>query len=155
MKVTKSFTFDAAHRVLGHEGKCKYLHGHTYVAEIRMIRQVAHVDLDRLGMVFDFGDLKRLVGDWINANWDHNVILHPEDPLLRVDSVEERVGRSPFIMPGGLVQPLAWPSPLNPTAENMARVLFMATRNLLTAHPATVQNVRIYETPSCWADYPG
>lgn len=34
MRLSAEFTFDAAHRILGHPGKCAYLHGHTYHLEV-------------------------------------------------------------------------------------------------------------------------
>ncbi|MBP6085949.1 6-carboxytetrahydropterin synthase [Patescibacteria group bacterium] len=30
MKISKSFSFDAAHRLTTHNGKCRNLHGHRY-----------------------------------------------------------------------------------------------------------------------------
>lgn len=138
-QVTKRFEFCAAHRLLGHEGRCRYLHGHNYAVEVNIGSPI----LDPMGMVVDFSVLKVVVGGWIYDHWDHNTILHPEDPLLRVDSVEERVGRTPFIMPAG--HP-------NPTAENMAWVLY---HHVLV--PAKEFNgcelwVRLFETPDSWAD---
>ena len=47
MKLACDFIFDAAHRILGHSGKCAYLHGHTYRLEVT----VSAAELDALGMV--------------------------------------------------------------------------------------------------------
>jgi 6-pyruvoyltetrahydropterin/6-carboxytetrahydropterin synthase len=47
-------SFDAAHRIEGHQGPCKNLHGHRYQVEV----EVAATDLDKLGMVMDFGVVK-------------------------------------------------------------------------------------------------
>ncbi len=57
MLLTTEFTFDAAHRILGHQGKCGYLHGHTYRLEVA----VGAEHLDRLGMIMDVDDLRALV----------------------------------------------------------------------------------------------
>lgn len=76
--VTRTFPFEAAHRILGHCGKCKFVHGHSYKAEVEV-----HADrLNALGMVVDFADLKATVGDWIKESWDHNLILQDTDPLV-------------------------------------------------------------------------
>lgn len=34
VSVCKIFTFDAAHQLVGHKGKCSNLHGHTYKLEV-------------------------------------------------------------------------------------------------------------------------
>lgn len=57
MNLTSRFTFDAAHRIPGHPGKCAYLHGHTYHLEVT----VGSERLDALEMVMDFDDLRALV----------------------------------------------------------------------------------------------
>lgn len=141
MEITRRLEFDAGHRVLGHGGKCRHLHGHRYRAEITVGPTRG---LDELGMVIDFGLVKELVGAWIDTNWDHNMILHPEDPLRYfLDDSERQEEREPYVMP----------EECNPTAENLAIVLFHKSRELLTPQEMRVRRVRIYETPNCWADY--
>src|SRR5262249_22784820 len=51
---TRRIQFAAGHRVFGHEGKCRYLHGHNFVALVT----AAADDLDAVGRVIDFGVLK-------------------------------------------------------------------------------------------------
>ena len=137
--ITKRLEFDSAHRVLGHEGKCATIHGHRYAAEIT----VTAAGLDGIGRVVDFGVVKRVVGDWINKNWDHNLLLNSADPLWAVsDLVGLNNGKLPFLFEYS-----------NPTAEVIAEKLFHVTEHLLAAE-LTVLRVRIYETPSAWADYP-
>jgi 6-pyruvoyltetrahydropterin/6-carboxytetrahydropterin synthase len=128
--ITRKLEFDAGHRVLGHEGKCRHLHGHRYVAEITC--QAPR--LDSLGMVVDFSVIKSKVGGWLDANWDHNFICHPEDPIAGLWSLQEYA---------------------NPTAENMAAYLYSIAWQLLRTHHIDVTAVRLYETPNCWADYIG
>jgi 6-pyruvoyltetrahydropterin/6-carboxytetrahydropterin synthase len=160
--ITRKLEFDAGHRVLGHEGKCRHLHGHRYVAEITC--QAPR--LDSLGMVVDFSVIKSKVGGWLDANWDHNFICHPEDPIAglwslqssRAESIGNSLrpmkqvadnifqGKAPFIMP---------PEYANPTAENMAAYLYSIAWQLLRTHHIDVTAVRLYETPNCWADYIG
>lgn len=149
--ITKRLEFDYGHRVLGHDGKCRHLHGHRGRAEIT----VEAWKLNELDMVIDFGDVKTLVGGWIDKHWDHNLLLHEADPLMTVLTSLPTVsglgmspraeaifgGRNPFIMPNG-----------NPTAENMAAVLFHEAVQLLKDNRLTVLRVRLYETPTCFAD---
>jgi len=133
--ITRRFEWDAAHRVLGHEGKCRYLHGHRYRADV----EVSSPSLDGIGRVIDYSVLKEVVGGWIDQWWDHNAILHNDDPLLKHGEVFD--GRPPWVMGA------------NPTAENLARALFEQAEEMLVEKGLTVQSVRVYETPNCWADY--
>jgi len=132
--VTRLFEFDAAHRVLGHEGKCRHLHGHRYRAEVT----VQAPDLDALGRVVDFSVLKERVGVWLDEFLDHNAILHPSDPLLKI--LRDAGERVPFVMPFDK----------NPTAENIAFVIYHVAVSLLPDH-LEVLRVRVWETSNCYA----
>lgn len=139
--ITRKFTFDAGHRVLGHESKCKHLHGHTYHVELT----VKAPELDSLGRVIDFSVLKELVGKWIDDNLDHNMLLHPADPLAPVN-----LGAGASAVVFGSKQPYIMPVNTNPTAENIAKEIFDISAILLP--PAiTVVSVRVHETPNCSA----
>lgn len=149
--ITRRFEFDAGHRIHGHESKCAHLHGHRYVANVSVIAP----ELDSLGRVVDFSVVKELVGSWIDREWDHNLLLCPNDPLAKIwlnGGVREGISdvvfnqiftRVPYIMP----------EQMNPTAENMARVLMLEADSLLqNSSGLRVAKVRLYETPNCWAD---
>lgn len=142
-QITRRLEFDAGHRVLGHEGKCKHLHGHRYRAEIT----VSALGLDDLSRVVDFSVVKTKVGKWIDTHWDHNILLNPNDPLLKLDPNTDSsgiwAGKCPYIMDDNE----------NPTAEVIAKHLFNKSVELLEHEGLTVERVRIYETPNCWADY--
>lgn len=142
--VTKIFTFEAAHRIVGHAGKCKCLHGHSYRAEVTLRSSVK--GLDHLGMVVDFGIIKDHIGSWINENWDHNTILNRNDPLNLAGQLSSDilVGRVPFLIDG-----------FQPTAEVLAEILYnVASHSFPEISPRiVVTNVRIYETPTSYADF--
>lgn len=133
--ITRIFEFDAAHRVLGHEGKCQFLHGHRYQAEVT----VSCDNLDKLGRVIDFSIVKNVVGDWIDHNWDHRAILNGQDPHYMYLREQDE---SPYMMVG------------NPTAEHLARELYFKARHLLVEKDVTVTSVKIWETAKCNAVYP-
>lgn len=77
-KVTVKETFDAAHRLLGHKGKCANLHGHTWAVELTVESDF----IDEQGMVVDFFDLKKILKE-IVAKMDHQYIndIKPFDVL--------------------------------------------------------------------------
>jgi len=133
---TRKIEFDAAHRVVGHGSKCRFLHGHRYCLEANFISP----KLDRLGMVVDFGDIKKILGKWINDNFDHNVILSQEDKELG-DYISKTLGQNVFYLNS------------NPTAENIAQyILEFPCRDLFKDSTLICNHVRLYETPNCYVD---
>jgi len=138
LTITRHFEFDAAHRVLGHEGKCRFVHGHRYGLDVTVQSNRDLDGLDHLGRVVDFSRVKKIVQKWIDENWDHNILLCRNDPIARYFD-----DRPPYLMHG------------NPTAENMAYEVFEKLGPLIRAEQAqcfVLSHVRIYETPNCWAD---
>lgn len=65
--VVKEFTFDAAHQLPNHPGKCKNVHGHTYRMQIGIKGAVD----PNTGMVVDFAEAKELVNKIIIDKLDH------------------------------------------------------------------------------------
>jgi len=56
MKLQTEFTFDAAHRLVGHKGLCSNLHGHMW----RVVIDIEGEKLDDIGILWDFGIRKEL-----------------------------------------------------------------------------------------------
>lgn len=130
---TRRIEFDAAHRVLEHESKCRNLHGHRYAIEASFTAD----DLDSLGRVVDFGVIRERLGMWIDKNWDHTTILFKRDSELG-KSISEITGQVVFYLP------------TNPTAENMATYLLEAVCPELFADlNITCVSIRLQETPNC------
>lgn len=154
--ITRKFEFDAGHRVVGHENKCANLHGHRYVAEVTMTTPT----LDPLGRVIDFGEIKKTIGTWIDINWDHRMLLFDEDPVfkyiegiltdLATKATKETFQQNAFKAIFGPKPPVMLNC--NPTAENLAEILFGICDDIVPEHVA-VSNLRLYETPNCWADF--
>jgi len=67
--IFKDFTFSAAHAIRGHTRGCQNLHGHNYRVRIH----VTAAELDGLGMVLDFADLK-VIAQEVLGPFDHRVI---------------------------------------------------------------------------------
>jgi 6-pyruvoyltetrahydropterin/6-carboxytetrahydropterin synthase len=150
--VTCKYEFCAAHRILGHEGKCKFLHGHNYLLELTL--GCESNDLDKLGMVIDFSDVKSILFKWIDDEWDHNTILQTGDPLLKgkLLTFAEHNGRPPFLFGDP------------PTAEAMTRILAAKFEELLFLYHdkqgdlvyryrVSVEKVKLWETSKNCAIY--
>jgi 6-pyruvoyltetrahydropterin/6-carboxytetrahydropterin synthase len=67
--LTRSFHFDAAHKVVDYNGKCENLHGHTYLLKVTISGE-----LKENGMVLDFATLKKKVKELIDKKLDHKYL---------------------------------------------------------------------------------
>lgn len=124
------------HRVVGHENKCRHLHGHNY----RIHFTCSSEELDALGRVIDFGVIKATLCQWLEENWDHKMMLWDQDPLL--PSLRELAHEDLVVVP------------FNPTAEQMARHLVEVVGvELLADTGVSLIAVRIDETRKCSATY--
>lgn len=65
-RLSKTFKFDAAHKLVDYDGACANLHGHTY----KLIVTVEGTP-DETGMVMDLFDLKKIVSEKIVSKMDH------------------------------------------------------------------------------------
>jgi 6-pyruvoyltetrahydropterin/6-carboxytetrahydropterin synthase len=128
--VTREITFCYGHRLLHYDGKCRHLHGHNGRAIITLEAE----NLDKLGMVIDFTQLKQVVGSWIDENLDHKMLLHRDDPVLPLLRKQNE--------PVHVLD-------VNPTAENIAKVIFDFT----ASQGFPVIEVTLWETDSCYASY--
>ena len=132
MELETSYTFDAAHRIRGHAGKCAGLHGHTYRLELT----VSAERLDPLGMVMDFEDLRELVRKAVLDRWDHATRLAADDPLAEaIASVQHEAPDRVVRLDG------------HPTAERLTREAWSAIERALPAH-VRIERVAIRETPT-------
>ena len=68
-RVTRSFSFEAAHQLPWHPGKCRRLHGHGYRLEV-----TAEGPLDHNGIVIDFDQLREVVEREVVARYDHRYL---------------------------------------------------------------------------------
>jgi 6-pyruvoyltetrahydropterin/6-carboxytetrahydropterin synthase len=129
-KVSCEIHFCYCHRLLGYVGKCRHIHGHN----CKVVVTVSTEKLSNVGMVVDFSEIQQLIGSWISENLDHSAILHKDDPLVPI-----------LLELGEPVYPLVH----NPTAENIARLLFAVAvdKGFLPTE------VRVFETADCYVSY--
>ena len=80
-RVTCTFSFEAAHRLPWHSGRCRNLHGHSYRLDVTV-----GGPLDQYGVVIDFDELKNVVHAAVIDRWDHSdlneVMENPTAELL-------------------------------------------------------------------------
>lgn len=130
-RVNKYIDFCYGHRLLNYPGKCRRLHGHNGLVEIRCEGE----NLDERGMLTDFGEIKRLMKSWIDDNLDHRMILNANDPLL--EWIEAQPDEPCYVIDE------------NPTAEALARHIYLKAREF----GLPVSSVILWETVSSFAEY--
>jgi 6-pyruvoyltetrahydropterin/6-carboxytetrahydropterin synthase len=131
--VVRKHEIHCGHRVYGHTGKCRFLHGHSYIFHFHCTSQ----SLDDLGMVVDFGIIKTTLCQWLEDNYDHRMLLWDKDPYaVEVAKIDESVVIVPY----------------NPTAENIAKhILTEVAPLLLNDSLVKLSKVVVEETSKCLA----
>jgi 6-pyruvoyltetrahydropterin/6-carboxytetrahydropterin synthase len=130
MRATRTFEFDAAHRLPLHDGKCRRLHGHRYKVEVTVRGSIVLDDGPEHGMVMDFARID-VACDKIKDRLDHRTMLLSTDPLCEVLEMHD---------PEALVA-LSY----TPTAENLA--LHFAYELIGALPEVQVAEVTVWETP--------
>ncbi|MDP4188637.1 MAG: 6-carboxytetrahydropterin synthase [Bacteroidota bacterium] len=90
IRVTKLFTFEMAHALWNYDGACRNIHGHSYKLYITIIGEpCTDTSNPKLGMVMDFGDLKRIVHEEIVSKFDHSVVIGMQSHHKFLENVEQ------------------------------------------------------------------
>jgi 6-pyruvoyltetrahydropterin/6-carboxytetrahydropterin synthase len=134
LSLIRQLRFCAGHRLYKHESKCAFFHGHNYRVDIEVVGQGGGTEVDAVGRVVDFSQIKQRMLGWLDAHWDHAFIVFEQDEnaLAAVRMVEPT---KYFVLP--------W----NPTAENMARYLLeVVGPEVLGDLGVVAREVRVWET---------
>lgn len=119
--------------------KCFNIHGHTYIAEL----EFSFDSIESIGYAIDFKEIKRVGLQWIDDLLDHGMILNPHDLVVR-DSVQ-KLGTKQWLM--SLNGPQGY---CNPTAENIAKEIFLAMDILFESYSGLeIHAIKLHETPNC------
>lgn len=170
--VIRSHEICAGHRVVGHESKCRHLHGHNYKFHFKVAPKVPHrvmsetesatlKQLDSVGRVIDFSVVKTTLCQWLEANWDHKFLHWEKDNLI--DGLKDLVkwdseewSRSPSVDAQDMAHFLSSlvSLPFNPTAENLAAYMVEVIGPLLLdEHGVQLVECTIEETSKCHVNY--
>lgn len=144
MLITKQIEFDAGHRIPNHKSKCRNFHGHRYKVEVSLEGPIKEATGDSDdGMVLDFSDIKNVLMMQVDARFDHGFIVWEKDTegieALAALGEKHKTIITTFV----------------PTAENLAQFIFnllVGTYHLIYGDRLTLVKVRLFETPTCWAD---
>ncbi len=129
-------SMDAAHFLMGYEGKCKNLHGHRWRVLVKVKGEALLEDQQNRGMVVDFGKLKEDLKEEVDY-FDHSFIM--EKGSLKDNTVNA------LLEEDFLIRTVEF----RPTAENFAKYFYekMKQRGYM------VKEATVYETPNNCAVY--
>lgn len=83
IRVTKEFRFEGAHALKDYDGKCKHIHGHSYILYVTIMGEpLDDLNSAKNGMVMDFSILKQIVNENIVEKLDHALLLRFDSPLI-------------------------------------------------------------------------
>lgn len=138
IRITKEFKFEMAHALLGYEGPCKNIHGHSYKLNVTVKGKVKNETSDSdEGMVVDFGIIKKIVNDLIIHKYDHALVLNEK---MKIDFSQFNFMQKLILVP------------FQPTCEN----LLLQYANLIKPQlPAnlSLHSLFLRETPTSYAEW--
>lgn len=137
IRITKEFKFEMGHALMGYDGPCKNIHGHSYALKVTVsgnpITETGH---PKLGMVMDFGDLKKIVREAIIDEFDHALVLNEKMSGLLVTELKSNFERIILL-------------PYQPTSELMVadfaeRIQKLLPKNIVLKHLLLRETVTSY-----------
>ena len=139
-RLTKEFSFEAAHALDGYDGPCRAIHGHSYRLLVTVKGEpLADSASPKAGMVIDFGQLKKIVAEEVIDRLDHALILRAdcaEWPLEALSAAHPKLVLTPY----------------RPTSENL---LADFAQRIISRLPQGValHTLRLYETATSYAEW--
>ena len=141
IRLTKEFSFESAHALDGYDGLCREIHGHSYRLFVTIKGEpICEEGNPKMGMVMDFGDLKRIVNSEIVDRLDHSFVLRDSEQNMELKAMLGAKFNKVVLVD------------YQPTCENM---LADFAARLQKALPANVQlySLRLHETATSYAEW--
>ncbi|OWW26643.1 6-carboxytetrahydropterin synthase QueD [Zobellia sp. OII3] len=141
IRITKQFNFETGHALYGYDGKCRNVHGHSYKLSVTVIgRPITDTSHVKLGMVIDFGDLKKIVKEEIVDQFDHATVFNKNTP--HVELAKELTDRGHNVILADY----------QPTSENMVIDFAKRIRARLPDN-ISLHSLRLQETDTSFAEW--
>lgn len=141
IRITKQFNFETGHALYGYDGKCRNVHGHSYKLSVTVIgKPITDTSHVKLGMVIDFGDLKKIVKEEIVDKFDHATVFNKNTPHVELAKELTERGHNVIL------------ADYQPTSENM--VIDFA-KKIKSRLPESIQlfSLKLQETDTSFAEW--
>lgn len=140
IRVTKEFDFEMAHALKNYDGPCKHIHGHSYKLFVTVIGEpIVDANSPKLGMLIDFGDLKKFVNKEIVDVFDHALVLSSNSEFNCHETGHEMFGNTIYVN-------------YQPTCENLVADFAERIKNILP-QKLKLHNLRLFETANSYAEW--
>ncbi len=140
VRITKQFSFEAAHALWEYDGPCRNIHGHSYILYVT-VKGIPNAEPNhpKQGMLIDFSVLKSIINNLIIYPLDHALLVNANTPHSDMTEGSNLFGKIAAV-------------PYQPTCENM--VCDFATK-IIGALPAGVglHALRLHETATSYAEW--
>ncbi|MGB5236814.1 MAG: 6-carboxytetrahydropterin synthase [Flavobacteriaceae bacterium] len=141
IRITKEFSFETGHALYGYDGKCKNVHGHSYKLAVTVIgKPIDEAGAIKLGMVIDFGDLKKIVREEVVDPFDHATVFNKNTPHLELAMELETRGHKVIL------------ANYQPTSENMV-IDFAEKISAKLPNSIKLHSLKLRETETAYAEW--
>lgn len=141
IRLTKEFSYEMAHTLVGYDGPCREIHGHSYRLFVTVCGEPEQNPRSpKFGMVMDFGELKRIVRERVVDRYDHAMVVRQTEANREVVELL-RLHYDKVIV-----------TPYQPTCENMVQEF---AQDIAAHLPAGVAlfSVKLHETATSFAEW--
>jgi len=140
IRITKEFKFEMAHALKDYDGLCRNIHGHSYELKVTIAgKPITDKNSPKLGMVMDFGDLKKIVREQIVDRYDHALVLYDKMSASLINELKKNFER--III-----------KDYNPTSELMIQEFAQLIQAKLP-EPLKLKYVLLRETVTSYAEW--
>lgn len=140
IRLSRKFTFETAHALLGYDGACRHIHGHSYKLVVTIIGTPLEDETNpKNGMVLDFGDLKKTVEHAVIKPFDHALLLNEKAPVALVEQLEKNDEKLVLL-------------PYQPSCENMLLDIKDRLQNQLPDN-VELHSLKLSETENSFAEW--
>jgi 6-pyruvoyltetrahydropterin/6-carboxytetrahydropterin synthase len=177
--IARSIGIDYGHRVMTHGSKCRSIHGHRGTVEVTCVGSSLHQSGEQSQMVIDFGFLKEVMMTIIDKSIDHGFVAciddrellahlvpegeNPIEPMRYIKTCLDEQGfwlstENQSIKLKTLLDTKLYILPHIPTSERLAEHFFKRLKAPVFEQSngvGNLVNLRFWETPACYSDYPG
>lgn len=137
-KLSKEFSFDAAHMLDKHCGKCNNLHGHTYKLKVYIYSNELLSDESSNGMVIDFKDLKEIVQPLVDK-LDHSYIYNMNNGIeSQIAGILKKENKKVYELDN------------RSTCENLSKHIYHILKPNFQKHQL---KIKLFETPTSSCTY--
>ena len=140
IRITKEFSFEAAHALKGYDGPCRNIHGHSYKLSVTVSgTPISSHQSPKRGMIIDFSELKHIMKQEVINRMDHALILPSDLDIGELNKLGETFSKVIVV-------------DYQPTSENL--LLDFAER-IQRALPAgvTLFSMKLRETATSYAEW--